>query len=285
MLLAILILASILAITFSLTTILFIEVKNAADLQRTEGAIYGATGVGEQALFNLSRQACPNNDCYTAQFNNSVTLVGPPTLVASSTPIIFDKIPPNSSFTTTTKKYDFCGVNSSSAGCGYGKITLNYSSANTDTADRLYAYMCEWDQNLFVISSTDDQLYGTTNTYSTPPCSATSTPASSSQCYWLVPGIANSCQSGGAVYLSGSTNNSVTWRLNSNKQQQLILENRSSTHSLYFSLSTFAGDETTPLGLPYVGRTGITVNTISGSVGRKIQVTVPAYTSSSSTPP
>src|SRR6185295_13635472 len=84
LLLAILILASVLAISFSLTTILFVEIRSSNDLIKTEGALYGATGVGEEAFFNLARQV-PNPGYITA-FNNNVTLTGPPTVSSASNP-------------------------------------------------------------------------------------------------------------------------------------------------------------------------------------------------------
>ncbi|MCL5774788.1 MAG: hypothetical protein M1333_01085, partial [Patescibacteria group bacterium] len=48
LLLAILVLSAIMAISFSLATIIFIEVRTSGDLVRTEGAIFGADAVSEQ---------------------------------------------------------------------------------------------------------------------------------------------------------------------------------------------------------------------------------------------
>src|SRR5579864_1216596 len=62
LLLGLLILASLLAISFSLASILFIEVRSSSDLLKSESSLYAATGVGEESLFNLKRGVCPNND-------------------------------------------------------------------------------------------------------------------------------------------------------------------------------------------------------------------------------
>lgn len=259
LLLAILILAAILAISFSLASVLLVEVSSSGDLLRSEASFYGATGVGEQALFDLKRDACPSNgyNCYYSQFSNSVNLNGSPQQVSTSTPIFSDKVLVASTFSNTTNKYDFCGDTATTTGCGYGKVTVNYIVTNSNE-DSLYAYVCQWDRN------------ASPGTYeSNPPCTQTG----QNQGYWIGPSNGN-WQSDGSVQLTPSVN-SVSWTLNPGLQQELIITNPSGQSTIYFSVATFASDGVTPLGLPYVGKTSVEVNTLNGEVGRHIQVSAP----------
>jgi hypothetical protein len=268
LLLAIMLLAAIMAISFSLTTILFIEIRSSSDLLKTEGSLYGATGVGEQALFNLKRQACVGNSpsCYITNFNNNVSLKGSPELVTSNTPIFTDKSVVGENFITTQNRYDFCGTNSYYdptglvLGCSFGRVTVNYITTNANT-DPLNVYLCEWDPNSAYTGSA--------------PCSENSVPKKT---YWLAPCSPN-CgtniqQADGSVQLT-PTVNSVSFSLDSAKQQELVIVNPSSSNDVYFSVITYAPDNVTPKGLPFVGKTSINISTQNGSVGRKVQVNVP----------
>ncbi len=53
--LAVLILAALTAIAFSLATIVFIEIRSSGDVLRTEPAVYATLGVTEEALFQFKR--------------------------------------------------------------------------------------------------------------------------------------------------------------------------------------------------------------------------------------
>lgn len=53
--LAVLVLAAITAVTFSLVTIVFIELRSSTDVLRTEPALYATLGVTEEALFQYKR--------------------------------------------------------------------------------------------------------------------------------------------------------------------------------------------------------------------------------------
>ena len=63
LLLAILVLSSILAISFSLATITFIEVRSSSDLLKSESSLFGASAIAEQAIYGVKRQVsvCPTN--------------------------------------------------------------------------------------------------------------------------------------------------------------------------------------------------------------------------------
>jgi len=258
LLLAILILASILAISFSLATVLFIEVRTSGDLIKTEPAIYAATGVGEQALFDLQRGACPSNGaaCYTTNFPNGVTMPAAPTTVASSSPIFTDRVKTGSTLSGTNNKYFFCS-GSGTGGCGYGKAIVNYIPSNTGS-DPLYAFMCEFDDT------------GHTS-YPSAPCTATGT----TQGYWKVPDNGFPQNADGSVTLTPS-NPSVSWTItNSGLQQELILANPAGSKDIFAQIQTFAPNGTTGQGLPYLGKTAINVSILNSVVGRRIQVTAP----------
>jgi hypothetical protein len=258
LLLAILILSSILAISFSLATVLFVEVRTSGDLVKTEPAIYAATGVGEQALFDLQRSACPSNGagCYTTNFPNGVTMPATPTTVASSSPIFTDRVKTGSSLGGTINKYFFCS-GSGTGGCGYGKAIVNYIPSNTGS-DPLYAYMCEFDDT------------GHTS-YPSAPCTATGT----TQGYWKVPDNGFPQNADGSVTLTPS-NSSVSWTItNSGLQQELILTNPAGGNDIFAQIQTFAPNGTTGQGLPYLGKTAINISILNSVVGRKIQVVAP----------
>jgi hypothetical protein len=60
LLMAVLVLASITAISFSLATIVFIEIRASADFVRSERALYASYAITEEALFKYSRGATFN---------------------------------------------------------------------------------------------------------------------------------------------------------------------------------------------------------------------------------
>ncbi len=252
LLLGILLLSAILAISFSLSTVIFIEVRSSGDLLKTEGALYGATGLGEQAFFNLIRKV--SSPTYYTLFDNNVSLNGPPEVSGISTPIFSGKILTNATFTSTDVKYDFCGSVATTSGCSFGKVTVTYIPTNSGS-DSLYAYLCQWDPNSF----------------SGDPCTV------EGESYWQAPSEPGGAvlTSAGSVQLTPTTNPIVSWTLDPNLQQELVFTNPSGVSNIYFSVATYAVDGVTPKGLPYVGKTAVIVNTQNGSVGRKIQVTVP----------
>lgn len=260
--LAILVLSSILAISFSLATILFIEVRTSSDLTKTEGALAGANGIAEQALFNIKRSACTSN-CYVSGFTNHVVLAnGSPQKTTIASPNLADKVLPSSkNLDNTINKYDFCSINATSTqGCGYGKVTVTYEpSGNPDT---LAVYLCEFDAS------------GNT-AYTTPPCSDISDTS------YMLPG---SCGTPNMEESGGCTTQS--WTLDGvNKQQELIMYNlnQSSTQNIYVQIQTYADIAgTIPKGLPYANKTAVSINTINGQVGRKLKVVIPNPSGSSS---
>ncbi len=266
LLLAILILASVLAISFSLATIMFIEVRDSGDLLKTEPALYAATGVGEQAFFNLERHICTNGCSYTTSFPNNVAINGPPTVLSTSTPIFVAKVKAGATFGNTLNKYDFCNAAAGASGCYYGKVIVNYITTNSNPTGTLHVYLCQF--NPYLTGSSG---------YTTTPC----TVASSTQPYWDDPDGGITDSDGGVSMYSGGNNSSDSWTLTPSWQQQLILTNPGTQGDIYVQIQTYADQlGTIGKGLPYVGQTVVDINTLNAAVGRKIQVIVPNSSSS-----
>ena len=278
MLLAILVLSAILAISFSLTTILLLEVRASGDLIRSEQAIYAATGISEQALFNLKRHdsvTCPNG-CYSGLFPNNVKLSGAPVVNTTSPPILVDTIQSGTTF-NNAKIYEFCDVTAGNGNCGYGKVTV--TDLSSDVSSPLVVYLCEFDSTYTMISS--DTFH-----YNSQPC--TDMQDTSSSTYWIT-GSNNSVTGNsfnGVTYYNGTflspggvttlTWNNLDSNPSSHKQQKLILFNPGSTGDILVSIQTYgAGPNYTPLGLPYVGMSSVTVGINNGNVNRKVQILVP----------
>ncbi len=111
LMLSIMILAAITAIAFSLATIVFIEIRSAGDVLRTEPALYATQGVTEEALFKYKRYVQDNLlsvvGCSPSWFNicnlNSVSLSSP-----SPTARVFDTSPRiDTIFPSSTNQYLF----------------------------------------------------------------------------------------------------------------------------------------------------------------------------------
>jgi len=261
LLLAILLLSAILAITFSLASILFFQVRTSADFARTEGAFYAADGVAEQALFNTVRQV--TTPSYVSSFSNNSVLNGQPVSSSTTTPIFQDTVAANSTFLTTKNKYDFCNVTSGAAGCGYGKISLTYLA--TGNTDPLVVYLCQFDP---------------TKTYNSAPCTSTSTPENGPS-YWITTSnssLPDTPSDPNGTLISPGGASTLTWATSTSSldptlQQQLILFTQSQ-NPIYVSIHTFDANGN-PLGLPISGKTAVSIDAVNGETGRKIQVIVP----------
>jgi Tfp pilus assembly protein PilE len=69
LLLSILVLAAILAISFSLASVAFVEIRSSGDLVRTEPTYYSADAISEQALFKVKRNATDTQLTYDSNLN------------------------------------------------------------------------------------------------------------------------------------------------------------------------------------------------------------------------
>ncbi|MFA5991428.1 MAG: hypothetical protein WC794_04245 [Candidatus Doudnabacteria bacterium] len=249
LLLAIVILSAIMAISFSLATILFIEVRTSGDLLKTEGALYAAGGVGEEAFFNIKRQVATSTYAYTTKFSNNVKLSGEPVTTTNSTPIIQDKVLRNTNLGYPGQKvYDFCNTNVGASGCGYGRVDVTF--LDTGGNGSIKVFLCEFDPS--------------ENFYGQDPCSVS--PMNSS--YWR--------SVTGDILNKDTATQTYTFPY-STKQQILYVTNPSTSVDAYFQIKTYEDTNgTVPKGLPYVGKTAVEVNAVNTSVGRKIRVIVPS---------
>lgn len=227
---------------------------------RTEPALYAANGVAEEAIFNVKRKTCDNDQAacnYTTQFGNNVTLPTAPQPTFTTTPIFQVKVPPNTAF-DTANTYDFYDPAAPIGGSGYGRLKLTYLS--TGNTSPLMVWLCQFD------------VSGNTPYNSTPCTSQSETLLSGQVSYW--PYNIAPVHPGDAVGLT-------TWTLDPSMQQRLILYNPYPNNNIFVSIETF-GPETAlgagdwpPKGLPYAGQTAVIINAVNGAVGRKIRVVVP----------
>jgi hypothetical protein len=254
LLLAILILSSIMAVSFSLATILFIEIRTSGDLLRTEPAYYGADAVAEEAIYKVKRQVPDGSFAYTTALGN-VKLNNPAPIESSvTTPIYQDTVQPNTNFSNTSNHY-ILAPSSLIGGSGYGKITITY--LNSGNSDNLTVYLCEYDPNLPY-----DPNGGLPTSYKTIVC----TDPNSNE-YWTA--------SGKGYALNTSINPSHTWTLNPGLQQELIIFDSGATAAIHAQIEAFGSDGTTPLGIPYLNKKAVDINAENQGLDRKLRVEIP----------
>ena len=245
LLLAILILSSVLAISFSLSAVLFVEIRNSGDLVRTEPAIYGANAISEEALFKVKRQV--PSFVYSSLIGNVKSVSSESALTEAVQQI---KVAASSNtFANTVNSYPIYTV-PSEPNSDYGKIDITYPAQSA--SNNLDVYVCEFDLN-------------PNSPYPTSAC----TNPSGSQGYWG-PTVA----AGGGVPYSLVAGVTKTFTLDSNKQQQLILVNSGGYNDLYVQVTTY-DKFGNPRGLPYFGQTSVSVTSSLGGVSRKIQIITP----------
>ncbi len=120
LLLAVLVLASITAISFSLATIVFIEIRSSSDFVRSERALYSAYAITEEALFKYSRNIDFDYLDGLGELNG-VELSAEDQLESLS-PLI-DAVSASSS-----KQYDLVDATNPNGPAGYKRIKLVHSS-------------------------------------------------------------------------------------------------------------------------------------------------------------
>lgn len=259
--LAVLVLSALLAISFSMATILLVEVRTSGDLLRTEPSLYGAEAVAEQALFKIKRKVplalCPQlqPNCYVS--NVGLVDVGSTAPVENtiSDPIQQDKVMPGmvmpspNVFPVNANHYSLY-TPGSNGGSGYGKLKLSYlSSGNTD---HLKVYLCQYDPTQSIGEGT--------NKYRTVPCTDANPTYDN---YWLVRDF--------NLYPGNSPQ---SWVLDPSKQQELILFNDHNTGPIYVQIETFDAG-LVPKGIPYFGETAVDITAKNGGVVRKLRVQIP----------
>ena len=250
LLLAILVLASILAISFSLATILFIEVRTSGDLLRTEPSLYGAQALTEEAIYKVKRKLSTYQVNYSTQLGNVILNSPSPLESSTTTPIFQTSVNPGTDFHNTPNRYPIYDSTNLDpiAGSQYGKVKISYLTTGNNYP--LSVYICQFNPD----PETPPDFY-----LNPPPCSD---PADSQ--YWLV--RAYTLDEG----------ESTSWNLNPNYQQEIILFNSGSSSKIYAQIEGFgpaSGYE--PKGIPFVGEVSVEVNAEFGGVSRRIKAIIP----------
>ncbi len=134
LLLSILILSAISAITFSLATVVFIEIRASGDFSRTEVALYATQAITEEALFKIKRGLpdCGADPClsYSSPINEVVLDNPAPLTQAFNTSPVIDSIRQ-----TTTSDYFMVNPADPYGGGGYGSLKITYNQGPTGTLD------------------------------------------------------------------------------------------------------------------------------------------------------
>jgi hypothetical protein len=281
LLLAILILASIMAISFSLATILLIEVRTSGDVVRTEDAWYGTSAISEEALFNIKRNV--SSSTYDTLVGNVSLTTAQPTLNDN---IIQVSVPPNASFTGTASHFPIYNPTCPSpnpassnqtcqlGGSGYGAIKLTYLNTGNPANANLQVYLCQFDPR-----EGTDPSHSNSNTYGSAVCSNINDVGGTygsivQDNYWQT-------QAPGGDALTPSSFHA--WSLNPSQQQELILVNPTNSY-IYVQIESFASDGTTRQGLPFFQQKVVDVTGSNAGVNRRVRIQVPVTVNNSSSP-
>ncbi len=236
LMLAVLVLAAITAVAFSLATIVFIEVKSAGDAARTEPALYATLGVTEEALFQYKRLydpvsgPSPLNVPACAPSGQGVCSLNGVTLTLPGTqPIAFDNSP----------REEFIGA-------GVTKIlpmyvvndftTQQYTDLQVDVLPNQSSAGVDISSNIYYTTQVDP-----------------------------TPGFSGSASPGSPFVTSG---------FYSSGQYELIIQNKSS-QDLTVSIATVRSGNAQPAGLPYVGEQVLRIMASYAGLTRTYQVRIP----------
>ncbi len=237
LMLAVLVLAAITAVAFSLATIVFIEIRSAGDSSRTEPALYATLGVTEEALFQYKRLSDPSDGggldvpaCLPKELKvcslNGVSLSMPGTQ-----PIAFDESP--------RVEYVPRGVTKT--------IPMYLADVYTQQYTTLKLDLLPNETNQAIKTS-----FIITKDYQTEP-------EYEVFCNGSVE-VGTQC-----VYTDFQTDG----------QYDLILENPSADQDLAVSISTVRVGKVTPSGLPFVGEQVLRIMANYAGLTRTYQVRIP----------
>lgn len=250
LLLSLLILSAITAISFSLATILFVEIRSSGDLSRTEPALYAANGITEEALYNVKRSTG------VTTYSSSVGSVS--TTNSSSSfhdAVQRDKILTTSNtFAGTRNRYAFYDPTNPYSAGGYSRVKVTF--LNTNSGGTLNIYLCQFDP--LDSSATCSDVGNTT--------------------YMIFRDTNPAPLSAGGVWDS-LTDCGCT--LDPTKQQELVLYQTGATSDMYVQIETYDGSGIAK-GLPYFGETAVDVVAAGTGVTRKIRTIIPTPNAASS---
>ncbi len=254
LLLSILILSAVMAIAFSIATILLVEVRVSGELVRTEPAIYAANGITEEALFTVRRgyprcvSNCGTNFSYSKSLG-STAMQSQENLF--NDPILNDTLPSTAVSVTSAKRYALYDPSDINRPSGFGQIKVKYKAG---FSGQIHVYVCQF---------TAPQNFQSTD--SPPDCNN----ISSSDMLYKNQGPTSQNQG------LSSDQMTATMTLDPNKQQELIIfADTSPSVNRAIQIQAFDGSGS-PKGLPYFGETVVDINAQSGNVTRSVRVKIP----------
>ena len=239
LMLAVLVLAAITAVAFSLATIVFIEIRSSGDSARTEPALYATLGVTEEALFQYKRFYAPSTTIGGTEFNvptcngpkgsNVCSINGVTLSLPGNQPLAFDNSP----------RVEYVAAGST--------ITLPLYVANS--YEQQYASACvevipnDTLSGVTITYRVNDELGGTTDVYT-------------------------------ASILPGEICGNYTG-FGSNGQYELIIENTNPQRDVAVKISTERVNAAEPDGLPFVGEQVLRIVANYAGLTRTYQVRIP----------
>jgi hypothetical protein len=244
LMLAVLVLAAITAIAFSLATIVFIEIKSSGDASRTEPALYATLGVTEEALFQYKRFFTPAKgdfdtaSCEGPSGSNTCLLNGVTLSLPGTQPLDFDNSP----------RVEFVGA-------GTNKTVPLYTQGDDDGDD--------W-----------NKVYERVGVEVLPNASSASISA-----YFVLTNEDGTTSNTAPVSVSPGTKYEYQGFV-STGQYELILSNPSSVQDLSVKISTVRVGNAQPDGLPFVGEQVFRIFADYLGLTRTYQVKIPLFGSS-----
>jgi hypothetical protein len=272
LMLSILVLSAILAISFSLATVLLIEIRTSGDLVKSEPAVFGAEAVIEEALFKVKRglPTCPTGapDCISSTYNagilsNGVILNNPAPTTSRISDLKFrDIVPRNSTFANTLNSYALFDINCpvpdpsspdpvcKVGGSRYGKVKLTYLDSGNNSPLRVY--ICQFDPSANPL----DYL---------PPSQACSDATGN---YWLL-------TAKDFPITPTTAENLRTWQLDPNWQQEILVFNPDPAKDIYVQIEAYGPGATyAPQGIP-LRDTQVDITAGNAGVVRRVRVSIP----------
>lgn len=245
LLLSIILLAAIVAITFSIATVLMVEIRSSGDLSRTEPTWYAASASTEEYLFQVRKKISSAGFPFTTSVNN-ISVAG--NINSVTDPIEQLKVSAGSnSFAATQNHYQFynpsvsAGHNPYTDPSGYSKVQITY--LNTAVGGQVHVYLCQF---------IPTQSFDCTN------------PNNSS---FMIYQDTTPLNQGDTVTIDASSG------FDPAKQQELIIYG-SGTYDRYIQIKTWDLNGV-PKGLPYYGTTAVDIHGTGASITRGVRLKIP----------
>ncbi len=245
LMLSVLVLSAVTAVSFSLATIIFVELRSSGDVLRSEPAVYATLGVTEEALFQYKRYVNERENPV-----NNTTILDVPTCYST-------QVNPNPNI------------------CQIGNVNLTIPNSSLLTYDDTPKVQSVLSQGtvilpLYEINNYAAQ-YGKVKVELIPTGSVNSLSVqyreipNSGNSYFVSSQTITESQTGGWTYSIPNTTGS---------QYELVLTNSTSDNFLV-SISSYDTDSTTPKGLPFVGKKALEVGANYLGLTRTYRVYIP----------